>query len=362
MPEIWLSYGPTEVVLDIKAENLEREVGPSGKNLTDSEIASKLESVDLAKPTEIVILESTKPVYKIVSSLLDTCNQKAIPKPKILVEKSNIHLAKNMFSDPTIAISEFESAHLSNTNLMFVGEAGFDGLFGFETVSTKLLRSFGREQMLEAYEKRDGNLPRPGQDVASLEIAKKFTDGFEISALEVAANSTGLVDVSAGHPSSTMSISKSLLSSAANEIGKHRVLFVSTGKEASNETLDKALAAIWNTAGGVKEEGLAVLLAECKNGLGSEALLQYVDGRMTLDRLKNPSKYLDGMENLLFLTEVQKQFKIGIVSVLPNFYTKDKLGLVPFGGTKESLEYVMKTFGERQKAVIVPDGARVLLR
>jgi len=362
MPEIWLSYGPTEVVLDIKAENLERQVGLEGANLSDSDIVSKLQSIDLTKPTEIIILESTKAVQKVISGLLEICNQKSLPKPKILVDKSNLHLFKNMFSDPSILISEFDNFQPTGTNLMFVGEMEFDGLFGYSTVSTKLLRRFGKEQMLEAYEKKNGNLPHPGEDLATIEVAKKFTDGFEISSLEVVANSSGIVDVSAGHPSSTMALAKSLSSATINDVGKHRVLFISTGKEASNETLSRSLSALWNCANAVKEEGLAILLAECKNGLGSEAILQYAEGSMSLDRLRNPAKYVDGMENLLFLTEIQKQFKIGIVSVLPHYYTKDKLGMIPFGGTKESMEYVLKTYGERQKAVIVSDAAHLLLR
>ena len=362
MPEIWFSYGPTEVVLDIKAENLERQIGSEGRNLSDSEIASKLQSIDLTKPTELVVLDSTKSVKKVILSLLEVCNQKSLPKPKILVDKSSLHLTKNMFSDPSISISEFDNSQLTNTNLMFVGEMEFDGLFGFDTISTKLLRRFGKEHMLEAYEKKNGNLPHPGEDVASIEIAKKFTDGFEISAIEIVGNSSGVVDVSTGHPSSTTALSKSLSSIAITEVGKHRILFISTGQETSNETLNKSLSALWNCAGSVKEEGLAILLSECKNGLGSESIIQYVDGRMSLDRLKNPAKYVDGMENLLFLTELQKQFKIGIVSVLPHHYTQDKLGLIPFGGIKESMEYVLKTYGERQKAVIVSDGSHVLLR
>ncbi len=362
MPEIWLSYGPTEVVLDIKAENLERQISAEGKNLSDSEIALKLQSVDLTKPTEIVILEATKAVKKVILSLLEICNQKSLPKPKILVDKSNLHLTKNIFSDPSVLISEFSDAQLTNTNLMFLGEMEFDGLFGYDTVSTKLLRRFGKERMLEAYEKKNGNLPHPGEDVSSIEIAKKFTDEFEISALEVVANSSGVVDVSVGHPSSTMALSKSLSSAAITETGKHRVIFISTGKETSNETLNKSLSSLWNCAGAVKEEGLAILLCECKNGLGSESIAQYVEGRMSLDRLKSPAKYVDGMENLLYLTELQKQFKIGIVSILPQYYTKDKLGLIPFGGIKESMEYILKTYGDRQKAVIVSDGSHVLLR
>lgn len=362
MPEIWLSYGPTEVVLDIKAENLEREIVSEAKNLSDSDITSKLQSIDLGKPTELVVLETTKGIQKTITSLLELCNQKSFPKPRILVDKSNLHIAKNMFSDPSISISEFGDSQLTNTNLLFVGEMEFDGMFGFSTVSTKLLRRFGREQMLEAYEKRNGPLPHPGEDLPVIEVAKKFTDGFEISALEVVANSSGIIDLSAGHPSTTMAISKSMSSLAVGEAGKNRVMFISTGRETGNDSLNRSLSSLWNCAPAIKDEGLAILLAECKNGLGSEALSQFVDGRMSLDRLKSPAKYVDGMENLLYLTEMQKLFRIGIVSILPHYYTKDKLSLQPFGGTKESMEYVLKTFGERQKAVVVPDGSRVLLR
>ena len=38
MPEIWLNYGANEVVLDIKAENLEQKIDVEGKTLSDSEI------------------------------------------------------------------------------------------------------------------------------------------------------------------------------------------------------------------------------------------------------------------------------------------------------------------------------------
>ncbi|TLX95125.1 MAG: transcriptional regulator [Thaumarchaeota archaeon] len=362
MPEIWLSYGPTDVVLDVKAENLEKQIAPGGTNLTDSEIASKLVTLDMTKPTELVIMEYTKAVQKVISVFLETCAQKSVTKPKILVDKSNIHLAKNVFSDPSISVSEFDNSQLSNGNLIFVGEMEFDGLFGYNTLSTKLLRRFGKESMLEAYEKRNGNLPLPGDELRTMEIAKKFTDSFDISAIEIVANQTGIVDISTGHPSSTASASKSLSSIAINEIGKHRIVVISTGKEASNETLSRSLSAIWNCSNAVKEEGLVILLAECKNGLGSEAILQYVEGRMSVDRLKSPAKYVDGMEDLLFLTEIGKKFKIGIVSILPHFYTKDKFAMIPFEGTKKAMDYILKTYGERQKIAIVSDGSRVLLR
>ena len=98
MPEIWLSYGPTDVVLDVKAENLEKQIIPGGVNLTDSEIASKLESFDMSKPTEFVITENSKTIQKVISVLLDICTKKSYPKPKFLVDKSNLNFLKNIFS------------------------------------------------------------------------------------------------------------------------------------------------------------------------------------------------------------------------------------------------------------------------
>lgn len=362
MPEIWLSYGPTDVVLDVRAENLEKQIGSEGANLSDSEIASKLDALDMSKPTEFVIMEHSKSIQKVISVLLDICTKKSLPKPKFLVDKSNLNSIKNVFSDPTVSISEFDASQFSNANLVFIGEMEFDGLFGYDTMSTKLLRRFGKETMLEAYEKREGNLPLPGYELQTMQVAKKFTDGFDISAIEIVANQTGLVDIAAGHPSSTFTLSKSLSSIAVHETEKHRVAIISTGKEAGNETLSRSLSSLWNCSGAIKEEGLAILLAECKNGLGSEAIQQYVEGRMSLDRLKNPSKYVDGMEDLLFLTEMRKKFGIGIVSILPYFYTKDKLEMISFSGAKETIDYVLKTYGDRQKIVIVSDGSHVLLR
>ncbi|MEO9307799.1 MAG: transcriptional regulator [Nitrososphaera sp.] len=362
MPEIWLSYGPTDVVLDVKAENLEKQIVPGGAPLSDSGIVSKLESLDMSKPTEFVILEHSKNIQKIISSLVEICVKKSLPKPKFLVDKPNLNSIKNIFADPEISISEFDSAQFSNANLVFINEMEFDGLFGYDTVSTKLLRRFGRDNMLEAYEKREGNLPMPGYDVPTMQVAKKFTDGFEISSIEIVANQTGIVDIAAGHPSSTFLLAKSLSSVATQESEKHKVAIISTGKETSNETLSRSLSSLWNCYNAIKDEGLAILLAECKGGLGSEAIQQYVEGRMNLDRLKSPSKYVDRMEDLLFLTEVRKKFGIGIVSILPYLYTKEKLGMIPFSGAKETLDYVLKTYGERQKIAIISDGSRILLR
>ena len=360
MPEIWLNYGSNDVVLDIKAENLEEKIDAEGKTLSDSEIKSKLESLDISKPIEFVVLNTSESVRKTLSILFERYEQKSIPKPQILADRKIMNVVKDYLPEQS-SISEFSDVEDSNSKLVFIGEMEFDGLFGYETISTRLLKKFGAELMLSAYEKRKGDLPSPGQDVENFQIARKFSEKFDILAIEIIANSNGMYDLAVGHPSSTASISKSFGTNAAKDIGKHKTMIISTGKESSNNSLSKSLSSLWNCSDAIKNDGFAILIAECKLGIGSDGIQSFIDGRMNMDRLKKPSQYMDGMENLLYIAETQKKFQLGLLSILPTHYTK-KLSMKPFNGIKQVMDYVLKNQGQKQKVEVISDGARTLLR
>jgi hypothetical protein len=360
MPEIWLNYGITDVVLDIRAENLEQKIDSEGKILEDSVINEKLNTLDLSKPMELVVLHNSKSIQKIISSLFTLCEQKSKPFPKILADKKILNLVKAGLPEGS-SINEFDDVEISNSNLVFIAEMEFDGLFGYETISTRLIKKFGLESMLSAYAKRQGNLPTPGQYPESLEESKKFTNNFEIQGIEIVANSEGIIDFSIGHPSETLSETKIMESHSIKDIDHHKTMVISTGKDSSNDNLGKSLSSLWNCANAIKKDGLAILVAECKSGLGSDAIQQYIEGRLTLEQLENPIKYISGMEDLLFLSQVQKNFQICLVSILPEFYAK-KLNMISLQGIKYSLDYILKTQGAKQKVVVVTDGARLLLR
>lgn len=288
------------------------------------------------------------------------CEQKSQPFPKIFAEKNILNQVKAGLPEGS-SINEFSDSGISNSNLVFMAEMEFDGLFGYETIATRLIKKFGQESMLGAYAKREGNLPTPGQYTESLEEAKKFSDNFEIQGIELVTNSQGIVDFSLGHPSKTISATKILENNSIKDIGQHKTMIVSTGKDASNFTLGKSLSSLWNCSNAIKQDGLAIIVAECKAGLGSEAIQQFIEDRLTLDQLKNPPKYINGMEDLLFLSEIQKNLQIGLISILPEFYAK-KLGMISLPGIKYSMDYILKTQGARQKVAVVADGARLLLR
>ncbi|MFM8659492.1 MAG: transcriptional regulator [Candidatus Nitrosotenuis sp.] len=348
----------TDVVLDIKAENLDQKIELDTPILDNAQVSEKLDNLDVTKPLTLVTLNYTSAVQKALSVIFAKCAEKSVPRPKIFADKQIMNLVRANLP-PESQVLAFEGIENVDSNLVFVGEMEFDGLFGFDTVATRLLKRFGKDQMLAAYEKRQGNLPNSGKETQSIEIAKTFASTFEISAIEIAASHKGIADISIGHPSNTISISKTM-AGFTKSIEKHRTLLISTGKDASNDTLGRSLNSLWNCFSTIRDEGLAILLGECRAGIGSEAMRQFIEGRMSIERLQKPAKYVDGMEDLLYLSEIQKKMQVGLVSVLPEFYIK-KLNMMSFDGVKETLEYVLKHQGARQKVSIVPDGARILL-
>ena len=360
MPEIWLNYGQNEVVLDIQQENLNEKSSDGNKLLEESKIDEKLDALDLSKPVEIAILNYTNSVQKILTKIFKKCEERSFSNPKILVNKRIIPLVKSNNSE-SISINEFEQDEISNANLTFLSEMEFDGLFGFETIATRLLKQFGKSEMLDAFKKRESDLPISGKVGSNMQLAEKFVDDFEISSIEIIANAKGISDFSIGHPKNSTSLSQSFANSCVKTIDRQRTMIISTGKDASNETLNVSLNSLWNCYSLVKNQGFVVLLAECLNGIGSDAFQQFIDGTLTIERVKNATKYVDGMENLLYLSEIQKKFQVGLVSVLPEIYLK-KLGIIPIGGVKKSMDYILKNLGQRQKVEVVNDGARVLLR
>ena len=192
-------------------------------------------------------------------------------------------------------------------------------------------------------------------------MANNFVDSFDISSIEIISNSNGMIDFSVGHPKSTMSLSNPFAKSCSQTLDAHKTFILSTGKDASNQTLSKSLSSLWNCHSAVKNQGLVILLAECLNGLGSESLQQFIDGRLSIEKIKNASQYIDGMENLLYLNELQKKFQIGLVSILPEAYIK-KFDIIPFDAVKKGMDYILKNQGMRQKVQIIEDGARTILK
>ena len=165
-----------------------------GEAINGSKLAEKLGAIDTSKGTELAVLHDTPAVRETIVAICSLCEQKSKPIPRIIADADTAASIKGSLPEGS-AVSRMDAVSLDATNLVFVSELDLDGLFGFSTTAVKLLRKFGKEEMLSAYTKRAGNTPTPGRLTKCSEVADNFTNKFEIQSVEIIANAQGVLDV-----------------------------------------------------------------------------------------------------------------------------------------------------------------------
>ena len=78
MPELWLKYGQTSVVVDIKYENLLAHIYPTppADYLAEQQIEDELSNMDVTDNTIIVVLSVSQAVLNLVDQIVSTCRPK----------------------------------------------------------------------------------------------------------------------------------------------------------------------------------------------------------------------------------------------------------------------------------------------
>lgn len=361
MPEIWLKYGSTEVVLDIKAENLLDYVTEDTEHVSEEQVNATLDAISAKKDTQIVVMDVSQHLAKLASMLVDSLGKKGIV-PSINVPVDVFNTYRNALQEKGVQVSKLpnDPSKLSN-DLIFLSRTSFDPLFGYSGTPTHLLKHFGREEMLEAYRARDGDMPKPGAANNALAIAHKFADRFDGTAIEAVIGSRGFADIIVDKPAKAHQTAISKLESSGKvEVEKCKASIISSGNGRS--TLSNALNALWNCIDAVREDGSITLLAECTDGFGSSALERLVEGKLELDDAHNLAEYIDGLENLLYLDAVSEKYELMLISTLPDYYAKNRLGFKTFRRIKDALHHTLNVQGPRQKVLVVSDASKVLLK
>ena len=100
---------------------------------------------------------------------------------------------------------------------------------------------------------------------------------------------------------------------------------------------------------------MAILLGESSGGLGSKALEMFVEGRTDVSLLRENGKYVDGQEHIMFLEAMREKYDFGIISTLPEYYLKTKLGLKTFDSLKHVLTNLLLRYGKNHKVSVLSD-------
>ena len=367
MPEIWLRYGSTDVVLDIRFENLANQISANFSVMPDEQLNAAVAGVPLTDNMLLIALSGSKAAAKVITMLAEQARAKGLSFTVDVPQKLAGALKASLAGNETISINRIEYQSLEDRmgkfqNTIMISRAGYDPLFGFSGAPTVLLRNLLADRMAEAFAARKGNRPAPGVQGGPLKIATSAAEGIKATSIELVA-SNGVAGVHAGNINEAFYKAISQLQSISTvETDPTKCAIISASGEAGmHSTLATSLNSLWNSIHIVKEGGAAILVAENREGVGGGALQMFIEGRLLPDQMQS-SPYIDGLEHLLFIEELRQKIELGLVSTLPHYYARTKLGLSTYAGMKDILDKLPEKQGKNFKALIVSDADIVLLK
>lgn len=367
MPEIWLGYGTTNVVLDIKQENLSHFV-PTPQIFSKEYLYNFLSNINFLKKTLFFPLSGSKAVIKILSLLVDISNSNPDFEIEIGTYPIIFQLIRTYFSNYKKPITQIEKQDLLDkikkyNQVVFISRVYHDPLFGFHGTPSILMRNSGNNLMNQLFSSPSMEFPKPGKVGEPLKMALEFCNKLNIYSIDLVSYNSGIVGIHYGNTISSFQESISSLNSMVTLYdGENRAIIASSGYEYENHlTLSNSLNFLWNIVPLLRKNGSAVLLSESSGGIGEGALKMYIEGRLSMNEIKK-GNYINGLEHLLFLKCLREEYNLGIVSSLPFYYTRKKLGLTSFNNVKEVLENFLSKYGRNSKVIVCPDPDSTLLR
>lgn len=368
MPEIWLRYGTTDVVLDIRFENLASQISSSLQLLPEEVIRAAIADAHLTDNMLFLALSGSKAVGKTITMLASQAREKGFSVTVDVPHREAAALRASLTGDNTISINRIEYHSLKERMTKFqstvmISSVAYDPLFGFAGGPTALLRNLLADSMAEAFKERRSNRPAPGMSGGPLRVAASVASGIPATSVELVANSEGIAGIHTGSINEAFEKAVSQFQSiSAVETDPVKYAILSASSEAGTQsTLAGSLNSLWNSVHAVTDGGTAILVAENREGLGGKALQMFIEGRLRSEQLQQ-SPYIDGLEHLLFIEELRQKCELGLVSTLPHYYAKGKLGFSIYTGMKDILDKMTEKHGKNFKALVLSDADIVLLK
>ena len=369
MPEIWLRYGTTDVVLDIKFEHIANQISSTFQVPLEQDIKTAITSgIPLTDKMLFLGLSGSKAAAKIIMMLAEEAHTRGFSFTIGVPQKIVSTLRGNLTNIETISINRIGYQSLNERMAKFqktiiVSSVAYDPLFGFAGAPTTLLRNLLTDQMAEAFKARKDNKPAPGVEGDSLKIATSAVESIPAISVELVANGDNVVGIHIGSIKEAFDkaiVQLQSISTVEAEPVKCAIISAS-GEASTHSTLVSALNSLWNSIHIVKEGGTVILLAETREGVGGGALQMFIEGRLKPEQL-HLSSYIDGLEHLLFLEELRLKYEIGLISTLPHYYSKTKLGFATYSGTKDILQKLQEKHGKNFRTLVLSNADITLLK
>jgi len=359
MPELWLTYGERDVVLDIKVENLNEFRNSKFNNIEDQDLAQQIEFASLDN-LRIFAAEGSRSVARIISVILNSARKNSISSLSIECFPEDYSLLSKTLEGETFGIVKDTDELLNRTNdskTVFVSTVKADPLFGFRGIPTKLLRKCSNEKMSEAFNSRKTNLPNPGLLSPPLQVALDFCKNMCAQSLHVINSNMGIDSLFAGAiVDSFQSGMNKIESLGSNGYYNTRSMIICGDRDSDSYLqLSDSLQNLWNCVHVLKNGGFGILLSENKNGLGSVALQRFTEGKLRFEDVYNNDAYLEGLEHLMFMNELREKYRLGILSSLPHYYLDSKFGFQTFSKSRDAVAKLLELNGKAHKILVISD-------
>ncbi len=254
-------------------------------------------------------------------------------------------------------------AQLKNAGkILLVSSVHYDPIFGLSSSASDLISSIPEIKSL-TFKTFSDDLPSTALNSAASSFAIHFMQTLsEIKSLELVEKAgVGLLAAFYGEPEAAHAKSSDFWKTKLSiqlTTKPERVIFGCGGFENDKtltEALGRALFPILSNVALADSDSKICMLAECSHGLGSEAFLRFVTGRLDPRTKLENLDYIDGLEVLLGFQKLQRDFQLAILTTLPRFYA-GKFEFKTIGGAKEAPSSVVQ-IGSRAKITVIPDGS-----
>jgi hypothetical protein len=360
MPEIWLGYGDSEVILDIKYENILDNNKAEFLLLDNESLNSELEDkIQLKNSTLILTFTPFLQMIPILKYIKEKSNRFELNNIEFCTLSKNIPFKiKRILNDNGITINRIENYEILNVMKSFektilLEKIEYDPFFGYKGASTELMRSSFPDKMNYAYSTIVDKIPQPGIITEPLNISLEVSKTLNFESIHVIANNNGINSIYSGDTEYSFKNAIEIFDKISKKkIEKAKSVFI-TGNSNFNlqATLSNSLNLLWNNYQAVKENGIIILLSENKMGLGNGALLQFIENRLDQTELKK-NQYKKDLEHINYLNLIKDKFDIYTISTIPKVYL-NKLGFKTLSKIKDGLETILMKHGKNSKILII---------
>jgi hypothetical protein len=359
LPELWIPYGSVETLVTVQAENLGTVVDPPAeKGVVETE--RMLEAVNRASalficdasPTTAELLRELTPGLAPASPLkmfsaAPRRIEYAVPELKGRV--TTLPPPVSPSDGGTVLARELTERGTK----LFVGTPRPDPMFGIADTKVEACLNWIAHSHREAAQARKEMEPSPFEMTRSREAMERIAEGIaEASFMDVISRGGKLRTVLEDAPFDA--IKNGFLNVGVQPA---RAIVVGTGGRGCDDTLSSAIRTTWNALSGVRKSGSVVLVAECSEGLGSTALDMAATDRLSGEGGRRREAYIDGLEDVFYLSKLKDEYDVLLLSGLPEVYAKSKLGLATARGSGEAIGRLLNKLGRSGKMNVVTRAA-----